>query len=134
MHYPHLFIKFLVILAAISSDLATTIQTKPVLIQNTLARNFIGLKLSVEFSLDVWTHPGLTRTETAIYSPFTRCVNTAENGFLVTCHVNSNEGSTFIKSSLTLIFPLDKDVTFSVYHKTTSQVLLSTIDIKVKGE
>ena len=126
-------------MAAISSDLATTIQTKPVLIHNTLAKNFIGLKLSIEFLLVgndyIWTHPGLTPkiTETVIYSPFTRCRNMDENGFLVTCQVNSNEGSTFIKSSLTLMFPLDRDVTISVYHRTTSQVL-STIDIKVKGK
>ena len=138
MHYRNLFVKFLVVLEAVSSDLATTIQTNPVLIENTLARNFIGLKLSVEFLFVgndyFWSHPGVTLTETLIYSPFTRCVNTAEKGFLVTCQINSNEGSTFIKSSLTLMFPLDRDVTFSVYHRTTSRVLLSTIDIKVKGK
>ena len=138
MHSRNLFVKFLVILGAVSSDLATTIQTEPVLIQNTLARNFIGLKLSVDFLLVgndqyFWTHPGLTRTETIIRTPFA-CVNKAENGFQVTCLINSKEGSTFIKSSLTLMFPLDKDVTFSVYHRTTPQVLLSTIDIKVKGK
>ena len=140
MHYCSLIIKFLVVLTAVSSDFGTTIQTEPVLIQNTLARNFVGLKLSVEFLLVgndyLWTHPDLTpkKRETVIYSPFTqRCVNKDENGFLVTCQVNSNEGSTFIKSSLTLMFPLDRDVTFSVYHRTTSQVL-STIDIKVKGK
>ena len=141
MHYCRLFIIFLVVLAAVSSDLVTTIQTEPVLIQNTLARNFIGLKLSVEFLLVgnhyLWSHPDFdSKIETVIYSPFTRrCINTAEKGFQVTCHVNSNEGSTFIKSSLTLMFPLDRDVTFSVYDKTASQqVLLSTIDIKVKGK
>ena len=138
MHYCSLLIKFLVVLAAGSSDLATTIQTKPVLIQNTLAKNFIGLNLSVEFLLVgndnyFWTHPGLTRRETTLYSPFTLCVNRTENAYEVTCQINSDKGSTFIKSSLTLMFPLDRDVTFSVYHGTTSQVL-STIDIKVKGE
>ena len=140
MNFYCLLVIFLLVFAVVSSDSSATIQTEPLLIQNNLARNFDELKLSVKFlyvgnNYYLWTHPGLTRTETVIYSPFTLCVNNYEMGFKVTCQKVRDDGFTFIKSSLTLMFPLDKDVTFSVYHKFMAQLdLFSFIDIKVGGK
>ena len=139
MQFCCLLVIFLLVFAVVSSDSSATIQTEPLLIQNNLARNFDELKLSVKFlyvgNNYLWTHPGLTRTETVIYSPFTSCVNKQEKGFKVTCQKVHDDGFTFIKSSLTLMFPLDKDVTFSVYHKFMVQLdLLSFINVKVGGK
>ena len=118
-----------------------TIQTEPVLIENTLAKNFNGLKLSIKFLLIggtyQWLHPILypRRTQTNIYSDLSRCVDErAENGFGLTCQKFSCEKSTYIISSLTLMFPLDKDVTFAVVRSGTSSATLASINIKVKGK
>ena len=116
-----------------------TIQTEPVLIENTLARNFNGLKLSINFLLIggtySWSHPILDpRRQTNIYSDFARCVEDTENGFDLTCQKVSCEKSTYIISSLTLMFPLDKDVTFTVVRSVTSPAKLAAIDINVKGK
>ena len=116
-----------------------TIQTEPVLIENTLARNFNGLKLSIKFLLIGgtyhWSHPIFDpRTQTNIYSDFTTCLENPDNGFGLTCQKFSCEKSTYIISSLTLMSPLDKDVTFTVIRSGTSPATLAFIDIKVKGK
>ena len=115
------------------------IQTEPVLINNTLARHFNKLKLliTVLFVNEsyFWTHPDFIPVkQTAIYTAVGSCQNSVENGFNVTCQQISLGNSTFIMSSLTLMFPLDRGVTFAVIRTGTNEVQLAFIDIKVKGK
>ena len=124
--------------AAACSNALNTIQTEPVLVDNTLARNFIGLKLSVKFLLVghvyVWSHPNLNAIvlENFIYNSIASCINSSQHGFQVTCRQFVCENSTYIISSLTLMFPLDNDVTFSVFEEVWNQI--ASIDIQVKGK
>ena len=104
-----------------------------------MARNFNGLKLSVKFQLVddfyYWTHPGLTRFETTIYTPFVPCYSRSGNDFRVTCKQVLCEGSTYIISSLTLMFSLDTDVTFTVYQRNGDlSVKIASINVIVKGK
>ena len=121
------------------SDPSNKIQTEPVLIHNTVARNFNGLKLSVKFQLAgdyySWTHPGLNRRQNTIYSKFLQpaCGNKSENNFRVTCQQVSCGELTYIISSLTLMFSLTKRVTFSVYLQN-SPVEVASVDVNVKGK
>ena len=115
------------------------IQTEPVLINNTLARHFEGLKLSITFLFVdddyFWTHPDfIFFKQSTIYTALASCRNSVENGFNVTCQQVSNGNSTYIMSSLTLMFPLDKDVTFAVFKTRTNKVQLASINIKIKGK
>ena len=121
---------------AICSGPFDTIETEPILKENTLTRNFKGLKLSTKLllvgDLYYWSHPGFTPNQSAIYSPTRSCVNSNKNGFQVTCEKTVCEDSTYIKSVLTLMFPLDKDVTFAVMNKTNKK--RASISISVRGE
>ena len=123
--------------AAVCSDPSNIIQTEPVLIENTVARNFNGLKLSVKFQLVdnyfFWTHPGLTRPQTTIYNPLVLCYNRSDNDFNMTCQQVLCRGSTYIISSLTLMFPLNADVVFTAYQRNYRQsVKIASIDVIVK--
>ena len=126
--------------AGVCSNALNTIQTEPVLINNIVARNFKGLKLSVEFQLigDIyyWTHPGLISSEITLFSSLAQCRNRSEYAvFWVTCQEVFCQGSTFIISSLTVMLPLDKNITFAVYGRTHSNSIgLPSIDIDVKGK
>ena len=127
----------ILLFAAVCSDPSNEIQTEPVLVQNVLARNFNELKLSVKLQLvgDLyyWTHPGLTRSQTTIYNPISQCTFDRENGFEVICQKVSCGKSTYIISSLTLMFSLDTDVTFTVYQQN-SFLQVAAINIHVKGK
>ena len=120
------------------SDTSSTIQTEPVLNENTLARNFNGLKLSIKFLLVgnqyLWTHFGLTQNENNIYTSIALCANSNANNFQVTCQKISCTTSTYIKSSLTINFPLDKDITFAVVQRAPTQTQLASIHINVRGK
>ena len=127
--------------AAICLDPSNKIQTEPVLVENTLAKNFNGIKLSVKFQLIrnfyFWTHPGLTLSQTTIYNPIlhTACRNKSENAFRVTCQEVLCGKSTYIISSLTLMFSLNTNVTFAVYqHNGPLTVKVASIDVRVKGK
>ena len=124
--------------AALCSDPSNTIHTEPVFVRNTLARNFSGLKLSIKLLLDEgysykWVHPDFTRTTHSIYNPLVSCANYIQSDFQVTCKRVSCEGLIYIISSLTLMFPLDRDVKLAVIMTTnlTDQVQRASIDIKV---
>ena len=82
--------------AAVCSDSSNTIQTEPVLVGNTLTRNFNGLKLSVKFLLVgdscYWSHPGLTVPQTTIYNKFLLCHTMIDKGFHETCQHVLYEG------------------------------------------
>ena len=125
--------------AAVCSDPSNKIQTEPVLVNNTLARNFNGLKLSVKFQLVgdyyYWTHPGLKLSQITIYNPIFQCGSRSENGFNVTCQKVSCGGSTYIIISLTLMFSLNTDVTFAVYERNNRLTIeIASVDVHVKGE
>ena len=127
-------------LATVCSDLSNTIQTEPVLNENTLAKNFYGLKLSIKFLLRedayYWNIPGLDerQTQTAIYHQIAKCQNKNENGFKVTCQKFFCSGSAYIISSLTLMFPLVHDVAFSVSRNLNPNNPLDLIAVVVKGK
>ena len=122
------------------SDPSDRIRTEPVLLNNTLARNFQGLKLSIKLfgksDLYSWSHPGFTPRRTTIYQPNEHppCVNKSENGFHVTCQLVSGPGSINIISTMTLMFPLDKNVTFTACQGEACSIKLACIDIKVGGK
>ena len=125
--------------AAQCLDYSNTFQTEPVLIKNTLAKNFNGLKLSTKFLLIgdfyIWSHRAFNPyVQTIIYTSLALCANNIQNGFKVTCQRVSCERSTYKVSSLTVMFPLDKDITFAVIEAGYNQVQLASIDIKVKGK
>ena len=108
------------------------------MVENTLASNFIGFKLSIKFLSDddayIWSHPGFNHSQNIIFSAFASCANRSENSFQVTCQNVSCERSTYeIISSLTLMFPLNKNVTFAVIQLGARRELAS-IDIKVRGK
>ena len=118
---------------------STAIHTEPVLVENTLARYFSGLKLSIKFpfvnsSSYSWTHNGLIVAQNTIYNIFSSCVNNIENGFRMTCQKVSCERSTYIISSLTLMFPLNRDVSFAVIEVGRNTTQLASVDVKVKGK
>ena len=118
---------------------STEIHTEPVLVENTLARNFNRLKLSIKFlfandSYYVWLHNGLIVSQNTIYNIFSSCVNNIENGFRMTCRNVSCERSTYIISSLTLMFPLNRDVSFAVIEVGRNTTQLASVDVKVKGK
>ena len=121
------------------SNPSNKIQTNPALVQNIVARNFKGLILSGRFLVEgnnyVWKHPTFvpSQLQTTIYNSLSPCQNRHENGFRVTCKTVSCEGSTYVISSLTVTFPLNKDARFAVIDGQNSQTLLS-IEIKVKGK
>ena len=123
------------------SDLLNKIQTKPVLIHNTLAKNFNWLKLSIKFQLVgdsyYWTHLGLKPSQTTIYNPILKpaCGSRNDNGFHVTCRQVSCGKSAYIISSLTLMFPLNTSVTFRVYEqKNLLRIEKASVDVQVKGK
>ena len=120
------------------SDLSNTIETEPVLNENTLAKNFSGLKLSIKFLLheDVyyWTHPGLSWPLTTIYQGIAKCQNKNDNGFKVTCQKFFCSGSAYIISSLTLMFPLVHNVAFGVSRTLNANNPLDMIAIVVNGK
>ena len=128
-------------LATVCSDLSNTIQTEPVLNENTLAKNFYGLRLSIKFLLRkdsyYWTHPGLKnrpQTQTTIYQKIAPCKSKKENGFKVTCQKFPCDGSTYIISSLTLMFPLVHNVVFGVNPISINNTPLDLITVMVKGK
>ena len=120
------------------SDLSNTIQTEPVLNENTLAKNFYGLKLSIKFLLRedayYWTHPGLNRPQTTIYQGIAQCQSKTEDGFKVTCQKFFCSGSAYIISSLTLMFPLVHNVTFGVSPTPITNNPLDVVAVMVKGK
>ena len=118
------------------SDPQDKIQTDPILVEDIVARNFSGLKLSIKFLDDgkdyIWMHPSLTFKKSKIFSG--SCINTIESDFTATCRQITCDGFTYILSSLILMFPIDKDVTFDVSLDESSQAPLASINIKVKGK
>ena len=124
--------------ATLCSDPSNTIQTDPVLNKNTLAKNFYGLKLSIKFFLGdylyQWVHRGLARSETTIYQKLAPCQSTNEFGFKVTCQKVFCNGSPYIISSLTLMFPLVQNVTFIVSPTPVNNNRLALIAVMVKGK
>ena len=102
--------------------------------RNTLARNFRGLKLSIKFLFEnstfKWLYPDFTPHEISIYSPFLSCKNRTQIDFLMTCQKVSCQGSVYILSSLTMMFPLDENVNFSVVGTNKNP----TFAIEVKGQ
>ena len=117
------------------------IQTEPILVQRTVARNFSGLRLSICFIFDSnqykWSYPGFTPNEITIYNTLAmppECNNMNESNFQVTCKLTSCDGSDCIISSLILMFALDKAASFSVIRVGNAPCELASIQIKVKGE
>ena len=128
---------FTFLVAAVCSSSSHTIHTEPVLVENTLARNFIGFKLSIKFvsvgGSYIWSHPAFTPRQSGIFSVFVSCANRSEINFQVTCQNVSCESSYEIISSLSLMFPLNKNVRFAVIQLGT-RAELASIDIKVRGK
>ena len=94
--------------------------------------------MSIKFLSDgdayIWSHPGFNQSQNIIFSVFASCANRIENNFQVTCKNVSCERSTYeIISSLTLMFPLNKNVRFAVIQLGTGREL-AFIDIKVRGK
>ena len=117
------------------SDPQGKIQTEPILIENTVAKHFTGLKLSIKLLDDgkdyIWKHPSLTLETSKIFRHI--CINTVESDFQVTCRQVPCGRFRYIMSSLILMNPLDEDVTFGVSLDGSSQVPLDSINIKVRG-
>ena len=129
----------IVFFAVDRSHPSTEIHIESVLVENTLARNLNGLKLSIKFlfvnySYYSCSHNGLIFSRNTIYNVFSSCVNNIENEFRVTCQKVSCVRSTYIISSLTLMFPLDRDVSFAVNEVGINPTQLASVDVKVKDK
>ena len=83
----------------------------------------------------IWSHPKLSPIQTVIYNPILFCSNKDENGFHITCKQVRCDQSTYIISSLTLMFPLRNSVGFALwYQRNENHHVLASIDINVKGK
>ena len=127
-------------LAAQCSIPSNSIQTEPVLTKNTVARNFNKLKLWIKFQFQsgqyYWSLPGFTPNQLSIFTQFAPCLEeNNETDFVVSCQNVSCNTANYVIGSLTLRFPLDKNVSFAVIRVTSNQdkVQLASINITIKG-